>query len=164
MTRRRHSETARAAANPASQKRGVLQEGRWRQMRERVGTSEARLEEIAVTLARVILGVVCLWFGWNELIQPHLWTGYVPLIASSGTLAVILVLLHGGTLFVLGIALVCGIAPRVAALIVGMLVIEIILDLTIGHPVNDIAVRDLGILGLSLALAGSRRQRLLLTN
>lgn len=118
----------------------------------------------SVTIARIILGLVCLWFGLSELSQPHLWTGYVPIISSTTTLATILVLLHGGALFVLGVALVAGIAPRTAALIVGLFLAEIIIDLTVGHGVNDIAVRDLGVLGLALAVFGSARQRLMLTN
>lgn len=126
-------------------------------------TLEGMVQEWTSTLAREILGAICLWFGVNELIQPHLWTGYVPFVPATGTLIVVLVLLHGAFLFVLGVALVFGIAPRVAALMMGLLLMEIILDLTVGHGVNDIAVRDLGILGLSLAVIGSTRQRLMLT-
>ncbi len=127
-------------------------------------TLETSVQEWAATLARVILGLVCLWFGANELAQPHLWTGYVPFIPSVGTLAVILVLLHGGLLFVLGVALVFGIAPRVAAVVVGLFLTEIIIDLSVGHGVNDIAVRDLGVLGLSVAVVGSSGQRLVLAS
>ncbi len=124
---------------------------------------ETPLGEWAMTCARIVLGLVCLWFGTNELVQPHLWTGYVPIIPTTGTLAVILVLLHGGALFVFGIALVLGIVPRIVALFVALLLLEIVLMLSIGHGVNDIAVRDLGIFGLAVAIAGSTRQRLLLT-
>lgn len=124
---------------------------------------ETLLREWAMTVARIVLGLVCLWFGTNELIQPHFWTGYVPLIPTTGILAVFLVLLHGGVLFVFGIALVAGIVPRIVALLVALMLLEIVLSLSIGHGVNDIAVRDLGIFGLALAIAGSTRQRLLLT-
>ncbi len=124
---------------------------------------ETPLGEWAVTVARIVLGLVCLWFGTNELIQPHLWTGYVPIIPTTGVLPVVLVLLHGGALFVFGIALIVGIVPRIVALFVALLLLEIVLTLSIGHGVNDIAVRDMGILGLALAIAGSTRQRLLLT-
>lgn len=120
-------------------------------------------QEWSGTIARVFLGFVCLWFGVNELVQPHLWTGYVPLISTTTTFATVLVLMHGGSLFVLGVALLFGIAPRIAALLVGLLLAEIIVDLTVGHGVNDIAVRDLGVLGLALAVFGSARQRLILT-
>lgn len=124
---------------------------------------ETPLGDWAMTCARIVLGLVCLWFGTNELIQPHLWTGYVPIIPTTGILAVILVLVHGGALFVFGIALVLGIVPRIVALFVALLLLEIVLTLSIGHGVNDIAVRDLGIFGLAVAIAGSTRQRLLLT-
>lgn len=115
-------------------------------------------------MARVILGLVCWWFGINELLQPHLWTGYVPVLTTTSTAAVVLVLLHGGLLFVLGTLLVAGIVPRPAALIVALLLLEIILGLSLGHGINDIAVRDLGILGLAVAVMGSDQQRLLLTS
>jgi uncharacterized membrane protein YphA (DoxX/SURF4 family) len=122
------------------------------------------LQDWSGTIARIFLGLVCLWFGLSELTQPHLWTGYVPLISSTTTLATVLVLLHGGLLFVLGVALVVGIAPSTAALIVALFLAEIVIDLTVGHGINDIAVRDLGVLGLAFAVFGSTRQRLTLTD
>lgn len=125
---------------------------------------QASAQEWSVTIARVCLGLVCLWFGLSELTQPQLWTGYVPIIPATTGVAVVLVLLHGGLLFVLGVALAVGIAPRTAALIVGLLLMEIIIDLSVGHGINDIAVRDLGVLGLALAVFGSAQQRLTLTS
>lgn len=119
-------------------------------------------QEWATTMARITLGLVCLWFGVNELLQPSLWTGYVPILPATATLTVILVLLHGSALLVLAVALIAGIAPRIAAAILSVLLVEIILGLTVGHGLNDVAVRDLGILGLALAVLGSQQQRLLL--
>lgn len=118
--------------------------------------------EWATTAARILLGIVCLWFGTNELLQPSLWVGYVPLLPATAGLAVPLVLVHGAVLLVLGVALIVGIAPRVAAGVVALLLLEILLDLLIGHGITDIAVRDLGILGLAVAILGSGRHRLLL--
>ena len=120
------------------------------------------VEEWAPTAARIILGLVFVWFGANELLQPHLWTGYVPLLPSDATITVLLVQLHGGLLWLLATALLVGIAPRTAALISALMMIEIILLLLIGHGVSDIVARDFGVLGLALATFGTGRQRLLL--
>jgi len=50
----------------------------------------------APTAARMLLGLVLGWFGYHELVQPALWTGYVPLLSAASSVAVILVLAHGG--------------------------------------------------------------------
>lgn len=123
----------------------------------------AGLEDWAPTFARLALGAVFLWFGSGELWQPRLWTGYVPLLPQSSGLTALLVLAHGALLLLLATALLFGIAPRVAAGIGAVLLVEIVMALTIQAGLNDIAVRDLGVLGLALAVAGSARHRLLLT-
>ena len=64
-----------------------------------------RIQPWAPAVARVALGLVLLWFGIHELIQPSLWTGYVPAIPSTSHLALALVLAHGWALSVLGVAL-----------------------------------------------------------
>jgi len=120
------------------------------------------VEEWAPTAARIILGLVFVWFGANELLQPHLWTGYVPLLTSDATITVLLVQLHGGLLWLLATALIVGIAPRMAALISTLMMIEIILPLIILHGISDIVARDFGVLGLALATFGAAKQRLLL--
>ena len=38
----------------------------------------------APTAGRVLLGLVLAWFGYHELVQPGLWTGYVPLVYAAG--------------------------------------------------------------------------------
>lgn len=120
------------------------------------------LEEWTPTTARLILGVVFLWFGANELIQPQLWTGYVPLLSTESSATLWLVLLHGGLVWLLATALLLGITPRTAALVSALVMVEILLQLLIGHGLSDLAIRDLGVLGLALAMLGSRRQKLLL--
>ena len=115
----------------------------------------------APTAGRILLGVVFAWFGYHELLQPGQWTQYVPVISESSSLAIILVLVHGWVLFVLAAALLAGIAPRAAAAIASLLMLEIVISLAV-TGLSDTALRDVGVLGLAVCLVGSRNQRLVL--
>ena len=117
--------------------------------------------EWAPTAGRILLGVVFAWFGYHELLQPGGWTQYVPVINESSSLAVILVLAHGWVLFVLAAALLAGIAPRAAAAIASVLLLEIVISLAV-TGLSATALRDLGVLGLAVCLTGSKNQRLVL--
>ncbi len=116
----------------------------------------------APTAARVILGLVLLWFGVHELIQPSLWTGYVPVISQTSHLAVGLVLIHGWVLTVLGVALVLGIMSRTAAAVSGLLLLEIVVSLSFTGGLSDIVARDVGVFGLAAAVFSASEQRLAL--
>ena len=118
--------------------------------------------EWAPTAARVLLGLVLAWFGYHELVQPSLWTGYVPLVPATSGASVVLVLAHGWLLLMLAVALIAGIAPRVAAAAAAVLLVEIVVWLTATAGLSDLTLRDLGVLGLALCLAGPTRQRLVL--
>ena len=115
----------------------------------------------APTVARILLGLVLLWFGYHELVLPGEWTGYVPVISESSSLAIILVLAHGWVLLVLAAALLVGIAPRAAAAIASVLLLEIVISLAV-TGLSDTTLRDLGVLGLALCLTGCKNQRLVL--
>ena len=117
--------------------------------------------EWAPTAGRILLGVVFFWFGYHELIQPGHWTQYVPVVSESSSLAVVLVLAHGWVLFVTAAALVAGIAPRAAAAVASVLLLEIVIALA-ATGVSDTALRDLGVLGLAVCLTGCKNQRLVL--
>lgn len=112
---------------------------------------------------RILLGLVLAWFGYHELVRPGLWTGYVPVISPTSSLATVAVLAHGWILLVLAVALVAGIAPRVAAAIAALLLLEIVISLTISGGLSDLTLRDVGVLGLALLLTGVRQERLVLT-
>ncbi|HVD02568.1 MAG TPA: hypothetical protein VNF75_00250 [Candidatus Dormibacteraeota bacterium] len=116
----------------------------------------------APTLARVTLGLVLLWFGVHELIQPSLWTGYVPVISQTSHLALGLVLFHGWVLSVLGVALVLGVMTRAAAAFSALLLLEIVLSLTFTGGLSDIVARDVGVFGLAAAVFAASEQRLAL--
>lgn len=134
-------------------------------------TTTASDAERAISLAvsltpfigRILLGLVLAWFGYHELVQPGLWTGYVPVLSPTSSLATVAVLAHGWMLLVLAVALVAGIAPRVAAAIAALLLVEIVISLTISGGLSDLTLRDVGVLGLAIMLTGVRQDRLVLT-
>jgi len=117
--------------------------------------------EWAPTAGRILLGLVFFWFGYHELVQPGGWTQYVPVVNESSSLAVILVLVHGWVLFVTAAALVAGIAPRLAAAVASMVLLEIVISLAV-TGLSPTALRDLGVLGLAVCLTGCKNQRLVL--
>lgn len=119
------------------------------------------LERWGPTGARVLLGLVFAWFGYHELVAPRLWTGYVPILQSTSIPATIAVLAHGWVLLLLAAALVLGVLPRTAAGIGALLMLEIVVALSL-HGLNDIVIRDVGVLGLALVVSGQRRVRLAL--
>ncbi len=127
---------------------------------ERAGAITA---EWAPTAGRILLGVVFFWFGYHELVQPGGWTQYVPVVNESSSLAVILVLAHGWVLFVTAAALVAGIAPRAAAAVASVLLLEIVISLAV-TGLDPTAMRDVGVLGLAVCLTGCKNQRLVLRN
>jgi uncharacterized membrane protein YphA (DoxX/SURF4 family) len=114
------------------------------------------------TAARVLLGLVLAWFGYHELMQPTLWTGYVPVVGSTSTAAVVLVLAHGWVLLILAVALIAGIAIRIAAGLAALALAQIVIWLTVTAGLSDLTLRDVGVLGLALCLTGTTKQRLVL--
>ena len=118
----------------------------------------------APTIGRVLLGLVLAWFGYHELVQPALWTGYVPFVHTASAGAIILVLAHGWLLLVTAVALIAGIMTRAAAAVAALLLAEIVIWLTISAGLSDLTLRDVGVLGLALGLCGATRQRLTLSS
>lgn len=119
--------------------------------------------EWAPTAGRILLGLVLAWFGYHELVQPSLWTGYVPLVSAS-SLAVLLVLAHGWLLLMLAVAMIAGISVRLAAAISAVLLLEIVISLTASGGLSDLTLRDVGVLGLAACLTATTRQRLVLSS
>jgi uncharacterized membrane protein YphA (DoxX/SURF4 family) len=132
----------------------------WRSRAERAGDLVAEWAPVA---GRVLLGLVLAWFGYHELTSPDQWTGYVPVINEASQLAIVAVLVHGWVLFVLAVALIAGIAPRISAAIASVLLLEIVISLMVSG-LSDTSMRDVGVLGLAVVLTGCRNQRLVLRN
>jgi uncharacterized membrane protein YphA (DoxX/SURF4 family) len=152
MTPGKAPSAARGAARPA---RPAAPPG----LVERAGQLAS---EWAPTAGRVLLGLVLAWFGYHELVQPSLWTGYVPVVPAS-SLAVLLVLAHGWLLLILAVAMIAGIAVRAAAAVSVALLLEIVISLTVASGLSDLVLRDVGVLGLAACLTAPTRQRLVLS-
>lgn len=120
-------------------------------------------EEWSSPAGRILLGVVLAWFGYHELMAPLVWTGYIPVLSTTSHLAEVLVLIHGWVLLVCAVALVCGVVPRMAAGLASLLLLEIVISLTVSGGLSDLVLRDVGVLGLSIALIGAKGRRLVLT-
>jgi uncharacterized membrane protein YphA (DoxX/SURF4 family) len=116
------------------------------------------------TAGRILLGLVLAWFGYHELVQPALWTGYVPGVHATSGFAIALVLAHGWVLLLLAVALVAGIAPRAAAGLAALLLAQVVIWLWASAGLSDLTLRDVGVLGLALCLTGRTEQRLALTS
>ena len=108
---------------------------------------------------RILLALVLAWFGYHELVQPGLWTGYVPVVAATSSLAAAAVLAHGWVLLMLAVALAAGIAPRLAALLAAVVMLGIIISLAGTAGLSDLTLRDVGVFGLAVCLAGISNQR-----
>ena len=148
------AEASETAASPAA----VASAGGLAAAAERASAITA---EWAPAAGRILLGVVFAWFGYHELVQPDGWTQYVPFVSESSSLAVFLVLMHGWVLLVTGAALVAGIAPRAAAAVASVLMLEIVIAVAMTGQ-SPTALRDVGVLGLAVCLTGVRHQRLVL--
>lgn len=127
--------------------------------------SPARVGDLAAawmpTLGRYLLALVFVWFGYNEIVQPGIYTQYVPFVAEASTAATVLVSVHGWVLLALALLLFLGIAPRLTAAVSALLLLEIVIDLAVSG-LSDTMFRDVGVLGLAVTLAGSKNQRLLM--
>ena len=98
------------------------------------------------------LAFVAIWFGLNEMLYPQTWVDFAPAWLGTGKLAYYLVLAHGFVLFDAGVMLVINFHRRIAALILTLILTEIIVTLVMQQVSMDIIVRDVGVLGLALAL------------
>jgi hypothetical protein len=61
------------------------------------------------------------------------------------------------------VALMIGIAPRAAAGVAAVLVLEIVISLAVNGGLSDLILRDVGVLGLAICLTGIRQHRLVLS-
>ncbi len=127
------------------------------------GRMSGFLAEWTPTVAGIMLGLVLAWFGYHELVRPAPWTGYVPVLNSRSDLAVFAVLVHGWVLLLLAVALVAGVAPRIAAAAAVILLAEIVISLAVSDGLSDLVLRDIGVLGLAVCLTGCSRHRLVLS-
>lgn len=112
----------------------------------------------AQVVSRMMLGLVFGYFAVQELLAPNLWTLYVPALKPTSALAVGAVEVHGWLLLMLAGSLVLGILPRLAGAVGALVMAEIVIALSV-NGVNAIGMRDLGVLGLALAVMAQRESR-----
>lgn len=128
-----------------------------------IAGAQALAAEWGPTIGRVLLGLVLAWFGYHELVQPQLWTGYVPFVSTTSTVAVVAVLVHGWVLLMLAVAIIVGVALRLAAALAALALLEIVISLIITGGLTDLTLRDVGVLGLAITLTAGTKQRAALT-
>lgn len=105
------------------------------------------------TVLSYFLAFVVFWFGFNEVSSPANWTGLVPGFLGSGAMLTYLVVFHGSLLILCGLALVFRFHPRVAAGILALMLLDIAATLIVRGGLSDVAVRDIGLFGVALALS-----------
>lgn len=104
------------------------------------------MEKFSPIVLRIGLGLVMLWFGSQQIINPASWVGYLPeWIDKLPISPTSFVYMNGWFEVILGILLIKGFYTRIVA---GLLSLHLLsITLTVGY--NEIGVRDFG---LSMAL------------
>jgi hypothetical protein len=104
-------------------------------------------------LMRGSLGLVLAWFAAQQLYDPGDWTHFVPaFLADAGLPETALIRLHGLLLLVSAVGLLAGTAVRQAAGLAAFILAQIIAALAIEGGEGNLIARDIGLLGLALAL------------
>jgi hypothetical protein len=111
----------------------------------------ARLRPWALAASRAALGVVFLYFGGEELVQPGPWVGYMPPFLPVHV-ALWLVLAHGFVLFVTGAALAVGTRLRLFLPLSVLLMGSVAADLLLSSGPSAIWFRDFGLTFLAVAV------------
>ncbi len=95
----------------------------------------------APAILRYGLGLVYLWFGISQLIDPKNFIGYLPTFIFNSPYATAFVIANGIFEIIAGILLILGIFTRLVAALLGLHLLAIMFDLGYG----DVAVRDFGL-------------------
>ncbi|HEU0085391.1 MAG TPA: hypothetical protein VFQ59_00305 [Candidatus Paceibacterota bacterium] len=102
----------------------------------------------------LFLAFVVIWFGVNEFTNPASWTAFIPQFLNvSGEMARYMVMAHGAILVLAGLALVFDWKRRSAAFVIFIMILSIVATIIMGEGLGEIAVRDIGLLGMALALS-----------
>ena len=98
------------------------------------------------------LGFVIIWFGFQEVFSPQDWITFLPPFLGDGSFANNLVVFHGIILTVSALLLFFNIYRKIVAIILTFIFLEIIITLIAQTGLSDIAVRDIGLLGMIICL------------
>lgn len=99
------------------------------------------------------LGFVVIWFGVNEILHPNSWAAFAPDFFEQIMSVKYLVMIHGAVLLLSGLALIFNIHRRLAAIVLSLMLAHVVFILISVSGLDEIAVRDIGLLGMSIALA-----------
>jgi len=107
------------------------------------------MKRFSPVLVRTGLGLVLLWFGISQIVTPEMFLGYLPAyVTGFGFDAGLMILLNGVLDALLGVLLLVGLFTRITAFVVLLHLVHIVFAL--GY--NDIAVRDVGLSFMALAV------------
>ncbi len=98
-------------------------------------------------LTRIGIGIVFLWFGINQLINPEDFLSYLPEFLFAMDSAKMILLVNGIFEIVLSTFLLIGLFVRPVSLLLSIHLLAIVISL--GY--NDIAVRDFGLMIVTFA-------------
>lgn len=99
------------------------------------------------------LAFVVIWFGTNEILSPERWVAFVPSFLGTGDVLHYLVIGHGVVLILCGLAMLSDFHKRIAAFIVFLMLVDIVVTLISISGLDEVVVRDIGLLGMALALS-----------
>ena len=106
-------------------------------------------QNFGITLLRIALAFVFLWFGFSQISDAAMWTSYVPTWAASIASAGTMVYLNGIFEVLAGSLLAIGILPRYVAALLGLHLL--VISSSLGFTATG--VRDIGLGFATLALA-----------
>ncbi len=117
--------------------------------------SASKTRIICHLVMRASLAFVLGWFGTQQLRNPDAWTDFIPgiVVEYSPLGGATLVLLHGFLLTMAGCGIFLGIACTAASWLASALLLEVTIALVLANGSAPLVVRDIGLLGLALALA-----------
>lgn len=106
-------------------------------------------------IMRVFLAFVFVWFGISEISNPVYFSGYIPSSVSNlGLDENLLIQIHGVFLVFLSFCLIFKFYLRFTGLLAILVLLQIIFGLLLisKFEINEIIVRDIGVLGLAIAV------------
>ena len=101
----------------------------------------------APLVMRLALSFVFLWFGISQLINQEYFMGYLPGFLPNTANPTLFIILNGAAETILGALLAIGLFTRIVAAILALHLLGIIISL--GY--NDIAIRDAGLMLVTVA-------------
>ena len=99
-------------------------------------------------LLRLSLGVVFLWIGLDMIRHPNTWIGFIPASLPLGLSQSLALRLSSFMDIVLGALIILGPFRKITSALASLHLISIIII----HGLDAVLIRDVGLLGASLAL------------